>query len=41
LAFAAAAPYTALMMTISLLATWLLARQFGQSRVRLASSTRA
>ena len=38
LAFAAAAPYTALMMTISLLATWLLARQFGQSRVRPATS---
>jgi iron(III) transport system permease protein len=36
LAFAAAAPYTALMMTLSLLATWLLARRFGQSRLRLA-----
>jgi iron(III) transport system permease protein len=41
LAFAAAAPYTALMMTISLLATWLLARRFGQSRVRLATSSPA
>jgi iron(III) transport system permease protein len=41
LAFAAAAPYTALMMTISLLATWLLARRFGQSRVRLATSSLA
>ncbi|MBW4022771.1 MAG: iron ABC transporter permease [Proteobacteria bacterium] len=41
LAFAAAAPYTALMMIISLLATWLLARRFGQSRVRLATSSLA
>jgi iron(III) transport system permease protein len=41
LAFAAAAPYTALMMTISLLATWLLARRFGQSRVRLGTSSLA
>jgi iron(III) transport system permease protein len=36
LAFAAAAPYAALMMTLSLLATWLLARRFGQSRIGLA-----
>jgi len=31
LAFAAAAPYAALMMTLSLLSTWLLARRFGSS----------
>lgn len=41
LAFAAAAPYTALMMTISLLATWVLARRFGQSRIRLGTSSLA
>jgi hypothetical protein len=41
LAFAAAAPYTALMMVISLLATWVLARRFGQSRIRLATSSLA
>ncbi|GBQ32661.1 ABC transporter permease [Acidocella aminolytica] len=33
LAFAAAAPYAAIMMALSLTASWLLARQFGQSRV--------
>jgi iron(III) transport system permease protein len=33
LAFAAAAPYAAIMMVLSLAATWLLARQFGQSRI--------
>jgi iron(III) transport system permease protein len=31
LAFAAAAPYAALMMTLSLLSTWLLARRFGSN----------
>jgi iron(III) transport system permease protein len=34
LAFAAAAPYAALMMALSLLSAWLLARGFGATRVR-------
>jgi iron(III) transport system permease protein len=33
LAFAAAAPYTALMMSLSLFSTWLLARRFGRSKI--------
>jgi iron(III) transport system permease protein len=36
LAFAAAAPYTALMMSLSLLSTWLLARRFGRSKIGAA-----
>jgi iron(III) transport system permease protein len=34
LAFAAAAPYAALMMALSLLSAWLLARRFGVTRMR-------
>jgi iron(III) transport system permease protein len=39
LAFAAAAPYAAIMMVLSLTATWLLARRFGQGRVGNQNAT--